>query len=106
MTHIICMRTIIVIHAIKNYRRVVGYRTVCSTTYVKLLAAENDLCTRTASHVTWPRGTGIYGKGFDLFRGLGKPVSYKQIRLLHWMQVRCRVNGALRPIHTVIINVT
>ena len=45
---------------------------------VKLLAAENELHTCTASHVTWLRGTRIYGKGQNLFRRLAKPVSYKQ----------------------------
>ena len=39
---------------------------------ILLLAAENDLRTHTASHVTWPRGT------FDLFRRLAKTVSYKR----------------------------
>ena len=50
------------------------------------------------SHVTWPRGTGIYGKGFDLIRRLAKPVSInaptKRIRLLHWIRVRFRINSA------------
>ena len=35
--------------------------------YVKLLAAENDVRTHIDSHVTWPCGTEIYGKGADLF---------------------------------------
>ena len=81
MTHNICMCKIILIHAVKNYRRVAASLAIvrcCPFYCVKLLAAENDLRTCTASHVTWPRGTGIYGKGFNLFRRLGKPVSYKR----------------------------
>ena len=81
MTHNICMRTIILIHAVKNYGRVTAVLAIvrcCPFYCIKLLAAENDLRTYTASHVTWPRGIGIYGKGFDLFRRLAKPVSYKR----------------------------
>ena len=83
MPHNICMRKIILIHAVKNcclLRQAIVSRsqTVTLASLVKLLAAENDLRTRTASHVTWPRGTGIYGKGQNLFRRLTKLVSYKQ----------------------------